>query len=288
MNGVAQYRSCENYDTTVKGAKVYVDYINKRLKILDYQNSSENVITEIINFAEEKGLGKIIFNCRSWFLQTFRDRGFVVEGIIKGFFQGEHAYCVSYFIDPGRKSTLSKAKGDYILSQCLSESKQNYPPGKYNHRIRQADAGDIPEMIKLFAKVFKTYPSPIFNRDYLGKVMLEQALYKVAEEDGEIISVASADMDKLNLNAEITDCATFPEHRGKGIMRHLISAIETDLLKKGFCTVYSLSRAVNPGINKTLSRLEYKYGGRLVNNCHICGGFEDMNIWVKKLENKQK
>jgi len=283
MNGVAQYMYCENYDTTIKDVKVYVDYINKRLKILDYQSTSENVITEIINFAKKKGLGKIISNCRSLLLQTLRDRGFIVEGIIKGFFQGEHAYCVSYFIDPERKSTLSKAKGDYILSQCVSESKQNHPLGKYNHRIRQADASDIPQMIKLFAKVFKTYPSPVFNRNYLEKVMLEQALYKVAEEDGKIISVASADMDKLNLNAEITDCATYPEHRGKSIIQHLISAIEVDLLKKGFCTVYSLSRAVNPGINKTLSRLEYEYGGRLLNNCHICGGFEDMNIWVKKI-----
>ncbi|HCP15639.1 MAG TPA: putative beta-lysine N-acetyltransferase, partial [Peptococcaceae bacterium] len=29
--------------------------------------------------------------------------------------------------------------------------------------------------------------------------------------------------------------------------------------------------------------MHYEYSGRLVNNCDICGGFEDMNIWVKRL-----
>lgn len=286
MNGV-QYNPCENYHTIIKNVKVYVDGINERLKILDCQSISENVITEIIDFAKDKGFGKIISNCPSLFLQTFERCGFIVEGIIKGFFQGELAYCVSYFIDPERKSTLSKSKEDSILFQCISEhTKQNYSHGKYKHLIRQADLSDIPQMIKLFTKVFKTYPSPVFNRDYLKNVMNEQALFKVAEEEGKIISIASADIDNLYLNAEITDCATYPEHRKKGVMQYLISSLEVDLLKRGFCTVYSLSRAINPGINKTLSRLNYKYSGRLVNNCHICGSFEDMNIWVKNLENK--
>ena len=53
-----------------------------------------------------------------------------------------------------------------------------------------------------------------------------------------------------------------------------------------FKILYSLSRAINPSINKVLANLDYKYCGRLVNNCHICGDFEDMNIWVKKLKNK--
>jgi hypothetical protein len=34
-------------------------------------------------------------------------------------------------------------------------------------------------------------------------------------------------------------------------------------------------------MNTALARLGYRFRGRLMNNCHIMGGFEDMNIWVR-------
>lgn len=282
MNAV-QFNQQENYYTTMNGIKVYVDYTNERLKILDYQCISENLIKDIIDFAKDEGLGKIISNCRIRLLKPFRNSGFIIEGLINGFFQGEDAYCVSYFINPKRQESSKKEEEDAILYQCVTDSKRFSHQGGKKYCIRQADVRDIPQMIKLFSTVFETYPSPVFSIEYLKKVMSEHVMFKVAEEDGKIISIASAEMDKWNLNAEITDCATYPEHRGKGMLQNLIYSLETDLKEKGFKTAYSLSRAINPGINKSLSRLEYKYCGRLVNNCHICGGYEDMNIWVKRL-----
>jgi len=275
----APYNQPEYYYAAIKGVKVYLDYTNERLKILDYQYISENILSEIINFTKDEGLGKIISNCRIDFLHPFQSSGFVIEGIINRFFRGEDAYCVSCFINPLRGASPRRKADDSILS----DTKMYSPLRKHNYTIRQANAMDIPAMIKLFTAVFASYPSPVFSVAYLEKVMHEQVLFKVAEEDGEIIGIASSDMDILNLNAEITDCATYPEHQGKGILQNIVHSLEDDLKEKGFCTAYSLARAVNPGINKALSRLEYKYGGRLVNNCHICGGFEDMNVWVKIL-----
>lgn len=150
--------------------------------------------------------------------------------------------------------------------------------------IRDATEKDIPQMTTLFSEVFKTYPSPVFDTDYLKNVMQGKTLFKVAVQDGKIISIASAEMDFLNLNAEMTDCATYPEYRGKGLLTNLMYHLENDLRNKGFIALYSLCRAIEPGINKALHKLDYKYTGRLVNNCNICGGFEDMNIWVKVLE----
>jgi len=112
--------------------------------------------------------------------------------------------------------------------------------------------------------------------------------FKAAFDNGKLVSIASADMDRKNLNAEITDCATYPQYRGRGLLSRLIKAIEEDLKNIGFYSVYSLSRAVNPGINISLSKLDYDYTGRLINNCNICGGFEDMNIWCKKLHTSIK
>lgn len=66
-------------------------------------------------------------------------------------------------------------------------------------------------MVKLFSTVFSTYPSPVYDEEFLKETMNEKVLYKVAVYDGKIIGIASADMDKENLNAEITDCATYLE-----------------------------------------------------------------------------
>ncbi len=282
MNAL-QNNQHENYCIAINGVNIYLDHTNSRLKIMGYESISDKTIRDIIDFAKDEALGKIISNCRMRFLKPFSSRGFVIEGIIKGYFKGEDAYCISYFIDPRRQAIPQNDEEEAILNQCLRDTKIFSPQRKNKYTIRPADERDIPEMIKLFSTVFASYPSPVFSIEYLKKVMSEQVLFKVAEEDGKIISIASADMDKLNLNAEMTDCATYPEHWGKGILPILIYSLEADLKKKGFLTAYSLARAINPGINKALSRLDYKYSGRLINNCHICGGFEDMNIWFKQL-----
>lgn len=277
-------KSQENYYTNVNGVKVFIDYTNERLKILDYQYISDNAITDIVSFAREKELGKVISNCRIKALEPFRKCGFKIEGLINGFFKGEDAYCISFFLDKKREVSMKMEEEDAILNQCDIKSKKSLILRNHQYIIRNAEISDIPQMIKLFSSIFETYPSPVFSSDYLQTVMNEQILFKVAVEDGRIISIASADMDKNNLNAEITDCATYHEHRGRGILPNLIQHLEQDLRQKDFYTLYSLSRAINLGINKSLSKLKYQYCGRLVNNCHICGSFEDMNIWIKKLK----
>lgn len=284
MNSM-RYKEQNSHYMDIKGVNVYVDHINQRLRILDYQTISQDILKKLINISKEEGLGKIISNCRIKLLKQFRSCDFSIEGLINGFFGGEDAYCVSYFIDPGRQAELKREEEDSILYRCFNEPKRLVKQEKRTYTIRQASVNDIPQMISLFSSVFKTYPSPVFNMEYLEKVMSEHVIYKVAEENGKIISVASADTDRINLNAEITDCATYPEYRGKGILKSLIRCLEAELKEQGFLTAYSLSRAINPGINKALYGMGYKYSGRLINNCHICGRFEDMNIWIKRLGN---
>lgn len=274
-------QSNKNEYLVLKGIKVFRDYTNQRLKILDYKSISDNLVKDMIDLARYEGLGKIICNCRSIHLMPFIRNGFIIEGVINGFFMGEDAFCISYFIDPQRQISPLSREADSILCQCGNHSERL----SRQYEIRPANIKDIPKMIKLFSTVFETYPSPVFSGEYLKMAMREQVLFKVVEEDGKIISIASADMDKYNLNAEITDCATYPQHRGKGLLTSLIASLEEELRGKGFCTAYSLARAINPGINRAFYRLDYKYGGRLLNNCNICGGFEDMNIWSKNLKN---
>ncbi|WP_368292796.1 putative beta-lysine N-acetyltransferase [Dehalobacter sp. TBBPA1] len=275
---------CENLYTNFSGVDMYVDYRNKRLKILSHSLLSELIIKEIIDYSKKENLGKIIANCYKQDLSIFEECGFVAEGVIDGFFQGEDATCMSLFLDTKRKNSLYEEKENRIIDYCVKNTNKFELNKNKNYTIRQAVPDDIPQIIQLFQTAFETYPTPIFSREYLQKVMQDHILYMVAEEEGKIISIASADLDKQHMNAEITDCATYPKYRGRNILSELIFQLETHLKRNGFATAYSLSRANNLGINRSLSKLGYMYRGRLINNCHICGGFEDMNIWVKTLK----
>ncbi|EGD47548.1 GCN5-related N-acetyltransferase [Ruminiclostridium papyrosolvens DSM 2782] len=271
------------YYSNIDKVKIFIDQINKRLKILDYDNISTREILNILDFAKEIELGKVITNCRIKNLDTFRNLHFKVEGLINGFFDGEDAYCVSYFIDKEREISDFIQKENEILENTTLYSTNSRPTDTIKYTIRRAESNDIPEMARLFSSVFSTYPTPIFNEVYLSKIINRQTIFKVAVENGKIISIASAELDLLNMNAEITDCATQPDYRGKGLLTSIIESLEQELTNKGFKSFYSLARAINPGINKSLSKLNYRYRGRLINNCHICGRYEDMNIWVKNI-----
>ena len=273
-----------NYYTKVDRTKIYVDLPNKRVKIVDFNNISIQNLKRITHFASKLHLGKIICNCDINYLNTFIDSGFVLEGKIDGYFKGKDAFCMSYFISSERKICTNFVKKDLLVKECLGVKNTFEPREKSpTYLIRTANKNDIKEIVKLFSTVFLSYPSPIYDEEYLKQTMDDKILYKIAICNEKIIAIASADMDKENLNAEITDCATHPDYRGKSILSNIIYSLESSLRSKGFITLYSLSRAINPSINFILSKHNYKFTGRLVNNCNICGTFEDMNIWVKNI-----
>lgn len=282
-----RYKFEDNYFTKIDSIKIYVDNTNKRVKIIDINNiSSVENLKRIIHFSSRQHLGKVICYCDSKTYKYFDEAKFELEGKIDGYFKGKDAFCMSYFIDRNRKKCNGVCSKNLLVKQCLDIKGTFIKQDKnFSYCIRNANENDIEEMTDLFAVVFSTYPSPVYDEEYLRETMKEKVLYKVATYNEKIISIASADMNKENLNAEITDCATYLNYRGKGILSNIIYSLECDLKNMGFITLYSLSRALVPGINIALSKHDYKYTGRLVNNCNMCDAFEDMNIWVKKISN---
>jgi putative beta-lysine N-acetyltransferase len=288
-NNLMRASRCElnnTYYAKIDRTKILVDLPNKRIKIVDFNTISIQNLKRIIHFASKQHLGKIICYCNINFFETFINAGFNLEGKIHGYFKGDDAFCMSYFISSDRKVCSNFAKKELLVKECLNK-KNTYIHSKNNlgYLIRNANKNDVKEMAELFSTVFLSYPSPIYDEEYLKQTMNEKVLYKVAVYNGKIISIASADMNKENLNAEITDCATHPAYRCKGILSNIIYFLESDLKTKGFLSLYSLSRSINPSINFVLSKHNYNFAGRLVNNCNICGTFEDMNLWVKNINN---
>ncbi|PRR86082.1 putative beta-lysine N-acetyltransferase [Clostridium luticellarii] len=279
--------SCQlnNYYMKIGKDKICVDYINSRVKIIKFHTMSVQNIKRLIHFVSRQRLGKIICNCDIEYLDNFIKAGFELEGKIDGYFKGKDAFCMSYFINKNRRLYSEHSKEDLILRQSLNKKDTFiYNSSNFNYHIRNAAESDIKNMIKLFSQIFSTYPSEIFSEDYLRNTLNKKVLYKVAvDNDSRIIGIASADLDRENLNAEITDCVTHPHYRNKGILSNIIYSLELELKKMGFITLYSLSRAIHPGINFVLSKQGYTFRGKLINNCNICGGFENMNIWVKNI-----
>jgi putative beta-lysine N-acetyltransferase len=142
---------------------------------------------------------------------------------------------------------------------------------------------DIGPLIALFRTIFKTYPTPLIHRSYLEHVFETESLFVVCEHGGKVVAAASAELHPNVRAAELTDCATLTEARGKGLMSCLLQLLETELLRRDYICAYTMARARSFGMNMVFYQLGYEFNGRLVNNCDIFGAFEDMNIWVRDL-----
>jgi putative beta-lysine N-acetyltransferase len=262
--------------------KLILDWPNKRMKILTYENLTNNTFKHIKNLAAETELDKIIAYVPSAYQELLLEEGFILEGIVKNFFAGIDAFCFSFFVSQQRKISDNIYHGISPAGADWDHWIQSNTQSKLSYITRNASEKDIPGMISLFKSVFDTYPSPVFDTAYLQtNIKTKKVTYNLAVYNNNIIGIASADKDKFNLNAEITDCVTDSKFRGQGILNNLIIQLEKALYKEGFICLYTLCRANQAAVNKAFFRQGYSFSGRLIKNCNICGSFEDMNILVK-------
>ncbi|AYD40751.1 putative beta-lysine N-acetyltransferase [Clostridium fermenticellae] len=272
-----------NYYARIDKVKIYIDYVNSRVKIINFYKISVQALKRIIHFTSKQHLSKVVCNCNSQSFQNFCDAGFIPEGKIDSYFRGEDALCMSYFISSNRKICKNSNIENLFLTKSLNMKDKFKFNNNLKYHIRDAKESDISELISLFSEVFFAYPTSIYNRDYLIQNMSKNVLCKVAVFNDKIISAASAYLDYENLNAEIADCATYPHYRDKGIISNIIYLLEKDIRDKDFISLYSMSKSTSQGMNIALSKQGYNYRGTLVNNCNLCGDFESMNIWAKDI-----
>ena len=123
----------------------------------------------------------------------------------------------------------------------------------------------------------------IFDGNYILKTMNKNINYFGIFENEKLVALASSEMDLVNLNTEMTDFATLHEYRGNNFSFHLLKEMEKDAKAKGIKTAYTIARAKSTGINMTFTKMDYEFGGTLINNTNICGNIETMNVWYKTL-----
>lgn len=265
-------------------AKIKFDAFNERIKIVSFKGDLEDLMNRLTAYANKMTIGKIFSIVTKEDIAVFKEQGFIIEAKIDKFLNGQSGYFLSKFLIPERKMSMLLPEEEEVLIKSREYIDENYIHKSYEqYVIRDARKEDADQLAQLYDEVFETYPSPMNNSNYIQFAMNNNVFFKVAVYENKIVSAASADMDPINLNAEMTDCATSKSHRGHGLMEGLIFELEKDLKIRKYKVLYSTARAISTGMNIVFAKHDYVYGGRLINHCHICGKFENMNIWVKVL-----
>lgn len=253
---------------------------------LSRNDNTNNIIHELERLAEMKRYSKVIAKVPEFAKDTFLQYNYAIEASIPGFYNGlEIVYFMGKYFSGSRKDYQDKEKVNKILNTAISKGgnglKLNQLPG-FDYRI--CDESDVGQMTDVYKQVFATYPFPIHDPDYILETMNENMIYFSILKGDRIVALASAEMDAGAQNAEMTDFATLPEYRGKGLAVYLLNWIENAMYKRNMKIVYTIARAVSYGVNIIFAKSGYEYCGTLLNNTNISGDIESMNIWYKSLE----
>ncbi|WP_407406368.1 putative beta-lysine N-acetyltransferase [Peribacillus sp.] len=261
---------------------ITMDRFNKRVRVEDYLGHFQDCVEESLKAADNISAEKIIFKARTENVLDLLSKGFLYEGSIDKFFLGSDCHFLVKYTQDQRRASSHWIKEDEILENVQklpTKVELEAPPSTYIGR--KAEEIDAVKLAELYGKVFEIYPTPMNEPEYVRKCMNSGTVFYIYEHDGVIVSAASAEINDFYRNAEITDCATLPDHRQYGLMKHLIEKLESHLVSHDIYCIYSIARALSFGMNAALHQQGYYYRGRLANNCFIFDKLEDMNLWVK-------
>ncbi|WP_175991301.1 putative beta-lysine N-acetyltransferase [Bacillus sp. Marseille-Q1617] len=263
-------------------ASIFMDGVNKRVRVDDIRGNLSSLLTRLKNEVESAQCEKLIIKAREYQFKTLLELGFVHEGVVNRYFNGDSVHFMSKFIKDERRTSKYWSEEDDILA-AVQELRKHPHKKDIEQSILLAETSDAEKLAHLYKEVFQLYPVPLHDPRYIREAMNKGTIFVCIKENGQVISAASAEIDFQYKNAEITDCATLPQYRKGGFMKNLISKLEDELLSQGIFCSYTIARALSYGMNAVFHQLGYQYRGRLANNCYIYDKLEDMNIWEKDL-----
>ncbi|MCY7959634.1 putative beta-lysine N-acetyltransferase [Bacillus spizizenii] len=259
------------------------DGFNKRIRVVRYDGAIEKALPDIVAAAKEEGAEKIIVYTKQHDEAVLAQQLFVPEGFLKGYYLGHPACVMVRYLTENRRQTHSYIEEQEMLEALYRTAPRLRSDNTPVFTMRKAETNDMYQLSMLYKKVFRTYPTPVFDPAYIEKTMNTNTMYYVMFDYDRLISAASAEINPELGHAEITDCAVLPEYRGHSLTSFLIEALEKEMAEENIFHVFSLARAASFGMNAVLYHSGYQYGGRLINNCYIAEGLENMNIWCKHL-----
>ena len=244
-------------------------------------------IPEIFDIIEELALtskyAKIVAKVPVSLSGDFLQRKYQKEALIPRFFHGkEDCVFMSRFLSY-RNGKIPIPDNSMYAIRGRGPVVNRTPVLPEGYRSQPCKESDVHALSALFSGVYETYPFPIYNPDFLLAMMREGTRYHGIWFGDTIVAASSAEVDANEMNAEMTDFATLPAHRGLGLGRYLLSSMEQDLEARDIITIYTIARALSRQVNRLFFGAGYSYGGFLFRNTQICGSCESMNVWYRHL-----
>lgn len=272
-------------DLIINGSLIQFSKLCKRLYLKHLR--AEHVYKTIVKLdllAKEHGLSKIIAKVPSTSKELFLDNGYKIEAYIPGFYQNEiDMYFMGKFLTKERALCHNKDNIEDVLEKSHEKLDTSQKCNLDNSCHKKIESSEIQDLVKLFEKIFETYPTPIFDENYILESMQKNNDYIGIWQNEKLVAAAELEKDFPAQNAELAAFAVLPDYRGKSFSICLIEELEKVLKEQNFKTAYAIARAESYGMNISFAKMNYTYAGTLVNNTCIGGNLEHMHVWYKKI-----
>jgi putative beta-lysine N-acetyltransferase len=274
------------FDKTAKLSNSIIQHgnYNDRVYLMKLSESDDKkqTIEQIIGLAKKNNYGKVFAKIKAKDKKIFEDYNFESEARIPRFFNGdEDSEFYSLFISQERRQVdLEQIRENLNLAL----DKKRFSTTSYDHHVVELKKENVTSITEAYSKIFETYPFPIFDNDFITDCLEKNVRIFAIIGERQIIALSSCEIDDENKNVEMTDFATLPNHRGKGLAQALLIRMEAEMKEMGMKTAYTIARALSPGMNITFSKSGYTFGGTLKKNTNISGGIQSMNVWYKNLK----
>ena len=248
------------------------------------------ILDDLEALAREKGYGKLFMKARRRHYDQFVDRGYTPEAMVPQFYgPDEDGVFMGKFLDPDRARPNRPDRVQEVLQVAGKEAvRDDRPeadpaPELEDLEVREATTVDAEALAACYDIVFPSYPFPINDPVHLRGEQEKGTRFFTVWEGGALVAASSMEPGGAPGTVEMTDFATLPSHRGKGLATYLLRVMDEAAESAGERVAYTIARAVSFGMNITFARRGYSFGGTLVNNTQISGAIESMNIWYKVL-----
>ena len=258
---------------------------NKRVYLMKLdKKDSHDAIAQINKLARDNRYTKIFCKVPQREAPQFTANGFLTEAQIPRFYENQEAvFFMSKFLSSDRLLNLETEQLNVLSEMLNQEIDLNIPLAAETRalHVKKMEESNAEEMAALYQQVFESYPFPIYDPAYIRKTMKNDVQYFGIETEGKLAALASAEIDRKGLNAEMTDFATLPAFRGRKLSILLLHEMEQQMQLQGIKTLFTIARLNSVGMNKTFIRMGYTYSGTLLKNTNIAGKIESMNIFYK-------
>lgn len=236
--------------------------------------------------AQERDYSKIHVRVDEEESDAFLSAGYTMEAVVRRLGEEDSdLYFLSKFLDPQRM--VERDSRDLARKLEISRIKAGQVPELElpdGFEIMTCQMNDAKALASLYEQVSEVGSSRLAKPEYLKKRMLDGvATVAIVDQNQRVVSAASARIELGNGVVELIDFATLDKFRQKGFATALLMKLEEISRNLGVRTSFSRATADSLGMNLTLSKSGYFYGGRLRNNAWIESKLRSQNVWYKSL-----